>query len=99
MAEGAFQQHCIGDDLEAVGGPGGGLAVGRSGGLAALVLVGEVEAVAAAEAIDLAGQAQRGGGHLDGDGLAVAVRLEGGVQLPAGVDALVGDADCSTSSR
>jgi hypothetical protein len=63
------------------------------GGLAAFVFVGQIGTVAAAEAIDFAGEAPGFGGEVDLGGVAVVLGVEGGVQLPAGVDALVGDAD------
>jgi hypothetical protein len=45
------------------------------------------------EAIDLADEAEGVGAEVEADGLAVLIGGEGGVQLAAGVDALVGDAD------
>jgi hypothetical protein len=93
LAEGFLEEDGIGDELEAVGRPGRrGLAVAATG-LAALVFVGEVGAVASAEAIDLAGQAEGGAGEFEVDLFAVLVGLEGGVELAAGVDGGVGDAD------
>ena len=57
------------------------------------MFVGEIGAVAAAEAIDLAGETERGAGQFEVDGFAVLVGFEGGVQLAAGEDGGVGDAD------
>ena len=57
------------------------------------MFVGEIGAVASAEAIDLADEAERGAGEFEVDGFAVLVGFEGGVELPAGEDGGVGDAD------
>jgi len=57
------------------------------------VFIGEIGAVAAAKAIDLAGEAEGGAGEFEIDGFAVLVGFEGGVKLPAGEDGGVGDAD------
>jgi hypothetical protein len=57
------------------------------------VLVGDEGSVAAAEAIDLADEAEGVGAKVEADGLAVLVGGQLGVQPTAGVDALVGDAD------
>jgi hypothetical protein len=60
--------------------------------MSALVFVGQVAAIAAAEAIDLTDQAERLAGQLDADGISFFVGLQSGVELAAGEDALVGDA-------
>jgi hypothetical protein len=57
------------------------------------VLIRQVRSVAAAEAIDLTGESERGGVEFDGDGLAVLVGGQCGVELAACEDAVVGDAD------
>ena len=93
LSEGFFEEDGVGDELQAIGGPGvGRLAVGAAR-LAAFVFVGQIGAVAAAEAIDLAGETERGAGEFEVDGFAVLVGFEGGVELPAGEDGGVGDAD------
>ncbi len=91
LGEGLLQQDGVGDDLEAVRGPGFGRGGVVGAGPAAFVLVGQQAAVAAAQAVDLAGQAPGGAGQFDADGLAVLVGFEGGVELPPGVDGGVGD--------
>ena len=93
LTEGFFEEEGVGDDLEAVGGPGVGLPAIRASRLSALVFVGEIGAVAPAEAIDLAGQTERGAGEFEVDGFAVLVGFEGGVELTAGENGGVGDAD------
>ena len=93
LSEGFFEEEGIGDDLQAIGGPGVGLLAVGASRLSALVFVGEIGAVAPAKAIDLAGETERGAGEFEVDGFAVLVGFEGGVELPAGEDGGVGDAD------
>jgi hypothetical protein len=93
LSEGIFEEEGVGNELQAIGGPGvGRLAVGASR-LTAFVFVGEIGAVASAQAIDLTGEAEGGAGELEIDGVAVLVGFECGVKLPAGEDGGVGDAD------
>src|SRR5262249_23408164 len=61
--------------------------------LTALVLIRQVTSVAPPEAIDLAGQTNLVAGQLDAGPLVAFVGFEPGVQLAAGVNTLVGDAD------
>jgi hypothetical protein len=94
LTKGFFEENGIGDDLEPIGGPGGGGVVVAASGLAAFVFIGEIGAVAATEAIDLTGQTEGGAGQLDGEGFAIFfIGFEGGVKLTAGEDGGVGDAD------
>jgi hypothetical protein len=99
LREGFFEENGVGDDLQPIGGPGlrraGGVSPRRirSGGLTAFMFIGEIGAVAAAKAIDLAGEAEGGTGEFEIDGFAVFVGFEGGVKLPAGEDSFMGNAD------
>jgi hypothetical protein len=93
LSEGFFEEEGIGDDLQAIRGPGVGLPAVGASRLSALVFVGEIGAVAPAEAIDLADETERGAGEFEVDGFAFLVGFESGVELPAGEDGGVGDAD------
>jgi hypothetical protein len=93
LAERVFEEDRVGDNLEAVGGPGGGGVVVEAAGLAALVFVREIGAVASAEAIDLSGETEGGAREVDGGGLALFIGFKGSVELPAGEDGGIGDAD------
>ena len=58
------------------------------------MFIREIGAVAPGEGeVDLADQTESGAGEFEIDGLAVLVGFEGGVELPAGEDGGVGDAD------
>ena len=93
LSEGFFEEEGVGDDLQAIGGPGVGLLAIGASRLTALVFVGEIGAVASAKAIDFAGETERGAGEFEIDGFTVLVGFEGGVELAAGEDGGVGDAD------
>jgi hypothetical protein len=57
------------------------------------VFVGQIGAIATAETIDFADEAESGAGEIEIDGVAFFIGLESGVKLPAGEDAIIGDAD------
>jgi hypothetical protein len=76
LCEGFFEENGVGDDLEAIGGPGVGLLTVGASRLTALVFVGEIGAVAPAKTIDLAGETEGGAGEFQVDGFAVFVGFE-----------------------
>src|SRR6185437_7329356 len=70
LSEGFFEEQGVGDDLQAIRGPGVGLLTVGAARLSALVFIGEIGAVTPAEAIDLADETERGAGEFDIDGFA-----------------------------
>jgi hypothetical protein len=93
LSKGFFEEQGVGDDLQAIGGPGVGLLTVGAARLSAFVFVGQIGAVAPTEAIDLADKTERGADEFEIDRFAVLVGFEGGVELPAGEDSGVGDTD------